>query len=233
MRPVQKSILKLGYSLGLAVLACAAVPGSVRAATITINCPLDQIRREVITPLPADWWQTPIVNSLQSTHVVNVSGGGKALQCRYGAAGSIQRRPPDGATCTAIAGGFRCETAAAPGPQTFSTGPIELRQTYLADLDRNSASNSAADIWFEAETSDLLYLTPRNGAQLAVGNRSNRGFAGCSSAHFSGGRVSLNDIPVGSYVCARTNEGRISQFRVNALSAGSPKVLSLGYTTWK
>jgi hypothetical protein len=38
---------------------------------------------------------------------------------------------------------------------------------------------------------------------------------------------------VGSYVCVRTNEGRISQFRINAISSGSPRTLSLGYTTWQ
>jgi hypothetical protein len=49
----------------------------------------------------------------------------------------------------------------------------------------------------------------------------------------SANRVSLRDIPVGSYVCVKTNEGRISQFRVNGISSGSPKTLSLGYTTWQ
>lgn len=40
-------------------------------------------------------------------------------------------------------------------------------------------------------------------------------------------------MPVGPYVRVRTNEGRISQFRVNAVSGGPPKTLKLGYTTWQ
>jgi hypothetical protein len=44
--------------------------------------------------------------------------------------------------------------------------------------------------------------------------------------------VPLAAVPVGSYVCMRTNQGRISQFRMNGISGGYPKVLQMGYTTW-
>ena len=118
-------------------------------------------------------------------------------------------------------------------PRIFSTGHIILRQTYTADLDRNSNRKRDKDIWFEAETRDLLYITPINGAKISVGNRRNRGYAGCAAARYSRGRVSLSDIPVGSYICVKTNEGRISQFRVNEISRRSPKVLKIGYTTWE
>jgi len=202
------------------------------ATAETINCPHSQIRREVTTSLPSGWWNTPIVNSLTELRVVTI-GGKKALQCLYGPAGSIQRYAPEGATCRTVGRAFECETASA-GARTFSTAALEIPQTYTADLDRGSVgAGGAADIWFQAETADLLYLAPRNGARLGVGDRTNRGYAGCSSARFTRDRVSLRDIPVGSYVCVRTNEGRISQFRVNAVSGGSPKRLKIGYTTWQ
>jgi hypothetical protein len=34
---------------------------------------------------------------------------------------------------------------------------------------------------------------------------------------------------VGSYVCVKTNQGRISQFRLNGYSGTT---MNLGYTTW-
>jgi hypothetical protein len=34
---------------------------------------------------------------------------------------------------------------------------------------------------------------------------------------------------VGTYVCAKTGAGRISQFRINGIA---PSSLSIGYTTW-
>jgi len=229
-RNVVRMILVAAVISGAGVASTA--PAS--AAVENISCPQAQIRREVTTSLPSDWWNTPVVNNLQNTRVITI-GGRASLQCQYGAAGAIQRYAPDGATCSAVAGGFRCQTAGVVAPRTFSTGALNIRQTFTADLDRGGVSGSGGtqDIWFQAETRDLLYLVPRNGAMLGVGDRTNRGHAGCSAARFTANRVSLRDIPAGSYICARTNEGRISQFRVNRLSGGSPRMLSLGYTTWQ
>ncbi|NOX41270.1 MAG: hypothetical protein GXP05_12380 [Alphaproteobacteria bacterium] len=118
-------------------------------------------------------------------------------------------------------------------PVTYSTGPILLKQTYTADFDHGLVSAPGADIWFQAVNPTHRYLKPLNGAKMAVGNRSNRGFSGCSAASFSGARVNINYVPVGSYVCMKTNAGRISQFRVNAVYGGSFKKMRLGYTTWQ
>lgn len=213
-------------------LACA-VGFSASAQADSIRCPLDQIRREVTTPLPNGWWNTPMVFSLQETRIVTLNDGRKALQCDYGPSGSIQRYAPDGADCRATSGGFECRISASGGAATHSTGPIELNQTYTVDLDTGRVGRDGADLWFQAETRDLLYLTPIGGAKIGVGNRSNRGRDGCASARMSTNRVSLRDVPVGSYVCMMTGEGRISQFRLNDVSRGSPKQLSLGYTTWR
>ena len=79
------------------------------------------------------------------------------------------------------------------------TGPINLQQTYLADLDNGSVVNDgSSDIWYEAETATEKYITPRNGAMIALGDGSNRGFDGCSDGSFSTDRVSLDDIPPGT-----------------------------------
>ena len=184
--------------------------------------------------MPSGWWNTPIVNRLQDVRIVTI-GGKKALQCRYGSAGMIQRHAPRGATCRVDGRTFICQTRTAGGgrpPRTFSTGPLDIPQTWTADLDTGRVGRSGADIWFQAETRSLLYITPKNGAKLGVGNRRNRGYDGCAAARYTSSRVSLRDIPVGSYICVKTNGGRISQFRVNAVQGGSPKTLKIGYTTW-
>lgn len=113
---------------------------------------------------------------------------------------------------------------------THSTGPIELPQTFQANLDNGNVGGSGADIWYQAVTALEKYITPRNGAGIAVGDGSNRGFAGCSVASFSNASVPLASIPTGTYVCVKTNQGRISQFRVNGFVGTTMK---LGYTTWK
>jgi hypothetical protein len=213
------------------------------AAAERIECPLGQARRTITNDLPAGWWTTPIVNSLTATRVQDI-GGKPALICVYGPAGSVQRAAPERQTCTASGNGFDCRPVPrpipmppprpTPGPQTHSTGGIEVPQTYTFDLDAGRVGDSAsADLWFQAQTASALFITPRNGATMALGDRSNRGRGGCASASYSPARVALSAIPVGSYVCVRTNEGRVSQFRMNAISPEPPKTLTIGYTAWR
>lgn len=233
------------FIVKLAIAAAIAIGAAGVAKADYIRCPLEQARRTVTDPLPDGWWTTPIVNRLSETRVQDI-GGKPSLICVYGGSGSVQREAPQRQVCEAVPGGFNCERrfGGVPGggfpgggrpgrPQTFSTGGLDIPQTFLFDLDRGSVTEAGADFWFQAETRDLLYLVPRNGARIGIGDGSNRGAAGCAVARMTTSRVSLSDLPVGAYVCARTNEGRISQFRINDLSRRSPKTLSIGYTTWR
>ncbi len=121
-------------------------------------------------------------------------------------------------------------TAAPVGPPTtFSTGARTLPETRRLNLDNGNIGMAGADIWYRANNPPIRRLVPINGAQFARGDGSNRGFAGCSTASYSSGRLDFASIPVGTYVCVRTSQGRISQFRVNGYSGTA---LELGYTTW-
>ncbi|MGJ8529561.1 SH3 domain-containing protein [Maritalea sp.] len=114
-------------------------------------------------------------------------------------------------------------------PVTHSTGPINLKQTFSANLDNGNVGGAGTDIWYRAVNPAQKYIKPINGAKIAVGNKSNRGYAGCKTESFSSNQVSIWSIPVGSYVCMKTNKGRISQFRVNGYAGTTMKI---GYTTW-
>lgn len=114
-------------------------------------------------------------------------------------------------------------------PVTFSTGPINLQQTFTANLDNGTVGGAGTDIWYQAVTAVEKYITPQGGASIAVGDGSNRGYVGCATESFSGDSVPLADVPPGTYVCVKTNQGRISQFRVNGFTGTTMK---LGYTTW-
>ncbi|MET0183547.1 MAG: hypothetical protein ABW199_11740, partial [Caulobacterales bacterium] len=134
--------MKLIAAFAAVALACFAAP----AFADPIECPLSQVRREITTPTPSGWWNTPIVNSLTETRVQTI-GGSPALMCIYGPAGSIQRNAPEGQNCTARTGGFDCVSRIRPlpypldprplggGTAALSSGTIGLRQTFLADLD--------------------------------------------------------------------------------------------------
>ena len=219
---------------GLAAVFAFFLFTAPNAAAEDVDCPLAQARRTITNDLPSGWWTTPIVNSLTGTRIQNI-GGEPALICEYGPAGTIQRNAPAGQSCRARTGGFTCTArlTPAPRPQTHSTGPLDVPQTYRFDLDEGRVGGAGADLWFRAETATSMFIEPLNGAQIAIGDRTNRGFAGCSSAAYTTNRAPLSAFPVGSYICVRTSEGRISQFRVNGVTDGSPRRLRLGYTTWR
>lgn len=114
-------------------------------------------------------------------------------------------------------------------PVTHSSATRSLPETRRLNLDNGNIGMAGADIWYRAHNPEVRRLVPINGAALARGDGSNRGFSGCSGASFSTSPLPFAALPVGTYVCARTSEGRISQFRVNGFSGTT---LNLGYTTW-
>ncbi|MDH3346721.1 MAG: hypothetical protein OEM02_01285 [Desulfobulbaceae bacterium] len=119
-------------------------------------------------------------------------------------------------------------------PKTHRTGELKIPQTYQADLDQGKiTSDKSVDIWFQAKTATDRYITPRNKALIGVAGTKSINRAGCAALHLSRRSIPLSEIPEGTYVCVKTNEGRFSQFRVNARVGRSPGVLKIGFTTWK
>ncbi len=121
-----------------------------------------------------------------------------------------------------------------PPPVTHATGTLQIPQTWLVDLDEGAlVSTAEADIWFEAVTATQRYVTPRNGATIAIVGTTSVGRDGCMAASLTPSRIPIGSLPVGTYVCVRTTQGRYSQFRVNAPVGPSPGTLVIGYTTWE
>lgn len=226
----------LSSILLVTILSLPLFGTSAQAAAERIECPLTQARTEITSPLPSGWWQTPQQGALEETKIQNI-GGKPALMCGYWAYGQtvyILRDAPEGATCTADASGFTCSTPGVVAPVTYKTGPLSWQQTWMVDFDNGTTGGrEGADVWFEAVTATERYLVPVNGAQIAFAGGTSINLSGCQAlASYTTGRVALEAFPVGMYVCVKTNEGRISQFRVNAAAGPSPGTMEIGYTTW-
>ena len=97
--------------------ALCSTAGDVDAAEFQIKCPAGRVRTEIVTDLPAPWWQTPQVGNVVGTDIRTI-GGDRTLVCSYRAYGtrvSVMRKFPRRAkSCRAIRGGFVCQTAANP-----------------------------------------------------------------------------------------------------------------------
>lgn len=208
-----------------------------------IDCPLSQVRREITTPLPEGWWNTPSVDYLSGTEVQTI-GGRRALVCKYGQSGQIMRLEPRRRDCVPTRRGFNCQRQRPgfpiPGPGgawpggpggAYNQGSVELRQTYQLDLDSGRVGSSGSDLWFRALSPLELYLEPTGGARLAFMGGGGR--QDCRDANLSSDRVALGRVNIGTVFCYRTGEGRLGQFRVTGFSnQGQTRIMTLDYETW-
>jgi len=116
----------------------------------------------------------------------------------------------------------------------YSQGTLDVPQTWTMDLDKGvvGADKYKVDVWFEAETKTERYLTPRNGAKIAIFGSTAPILSDCQSALLSEDRINVDDITVGFYLCVLTNEGRYSQLLLKSEIGPSPGTFSADYVTW-
>ena len=120
-----------------------------------------------------------------------------------------------------------------PPPTIHVNGTASLNQTYLIDLDSASIVSAAAtDIWFEAVTATERYITPKNGAQIVKMGKNEPGYLGCQGASYHSSQIKIQDVPAGTYLCVRTNEGRFSEIYITDTVGPSPGVLKFKFTVW-
>ncbi len=115
-------------------------------------------------------------------------------------------------------------------PNVFRSGNFSIPSSFTANFDTGVTGGAGVDVWHHAINAAVRRLEVRNGARLAVGNGSNRGYIGCKNAAFSANPVPFAQLSVGTFVCLKTNAGRIAQFRVNGYTGTTLKV---SYTVWK
>lgn len=118
-------------------------------------------------------------------------------------------------------------------PPVHKQGSFTVRQTWMGDLDSGVETQTGADFWFQAETATRRYLAPRNGAVFRRMGSTQADYAACKDATYSSGRIDVNLLPTGTWVCAKTNEGRISAFRITSAIGASPGRMSISFTTWQ
>ncbi|MBL1420259.1 MAG: SH3 domain-containing protein [Alphaproteobacteria bacterium] len=112
----------------------------------------------------------------------------------------------------------------------YVQGQAVLRQGQRLNLDTGLVGRSGADLQYIRAGNNRLYLRALNGARMAIGRRHNRGIIGCSAARYNSQQVSTNQMPVGSFICVKTSEGHVAQFRVNQITGAA---ISIGFETYK
>ena len=118
-----------------------------------------------------------------------------------------------------------------PAPVVFSQGGFQLTPQQQVNLDNGNIGAAGADIHYQV-VAFTRQLAPVNGAQISFTNGAQRGFAGCSAAAFNNGPVLQAALSIGNYVCVRTSQGRISEFRLDNIGQVLG-ILTISYTTWQ
>ena len=117
----------------------------------------------------------------------------------------------------------------AQGPSTnpvrpvHSNGRLVVRGTWTCDLDSGAETNAGADFQWEQDTDVKRYLAPLNGAGFfVVGIRDFESVKYAdlerfqySSQKIDGSNLAYNQIPQGTVVAYKTNEGRLGKLIVD------------------
>lgn len=118
-----------------------------------------------------------------------------------------------------------------PTPSTYISGSATLNLNDQLDLDTNRINSGGEDLAFVV--GDQVHLIdPIGGAAMAVFGESQPNLVECQSITLSADPLIIEDnLPVGIYLCYRTNMALPGWARVSAFDAETPS-LSLEITTW-
>lgn len=234
--------------LSLTAVAITGFAG-IASADSDIRCPAGEYNVQITDRVPRDWDVEAGTVRLTDT-AIQSRRGPDILQCIYGTAATLEIRAPFGEQCEARRFGFHCVTRrpgrpggpgipGGPGwpgnwgPQVVAEGTLRLPQTHTADLDTGRVGGRGNDIWLEAINPIQRFLTPRNGALIAVYGSNPPSFQNCRQAPLTNNRISLIQVLLGTWFCVQTNEGRISRIRVSEMHGIFPITLDLDYITWE
>jgi hypothetical protein len=115
--------------------------------------------------------------------------------------------------------------------QTVGSAAMALDDTL--DLDTLLVNSEGADLKFRTTLIDPGFqLVPIPGARFSVFGSTQPGFFECSNADLTAQPIILDDLPVGTYICHRSNLGLPGWFRLESFDQGAGLV-TLQVLTWK
>lgn len=117
--------------------------------------------------------------------------------------------------------------------QLHSHGSLTVRQTWTADVDEGIEGDPGADFWFEAETETARYITPYNGATLAAVGVVEPTPDACADTDLRSDRIDVASLQIGSVVCIRTDQGRLSVVTVDQPPGPSPGTIEISFSTYE
>jgi hypothetical protein len=117
-------------------------------------------------------------------------------------------------------------------PVIQASGPVSLNPNDNVDLDTIQVNSGAGfDLTYEINAVGQHLLVPKNNAIIGVYGNTQPGLANCQSAPMTSTAVILENTPPISYLCYRTDQGRLGFSRYTGFNAGTG-VASMDLLTW-
>jgi len=119
-----------------------------------------------------------------------------------------------------------------PVPPVFSSGSFQLVPSAQVNVDNGNFGFNGLDLAYQPAGLSNLQLAPVGGATIHFSPNIQAGFLGCINKTYSTNPVPVSALSVGDRICVQTDEGRISQLRIDSIGQ-ILRVLSVSYTTWQ
>jgi hypothetical protein len=99
------------------------------------------------------------------------------------------------------------------------------------DLDTLTLNSGDEDLAYVADESGYHWLSPQGGALLGVYGNTEPSLTSCQAAVMSPAPIAVESLPVGTYLCYDTNQGRYGRAQLIAINPEN-FTLTLGLLTW-
>jgi hypothetical protein len=121
-------------------------------------------------------------------------------------------------------------TATATQP-VHIVGTASLNVNATLDLDTDQINTAGADVAYAANDSSKHQLSVQSSALLGVYGGGQPGQANCQATALGTAPIVVEDNPVGTYLCYRTDQGRYGRARISNFNADNFTV-TLEILTW-
>jgi len=118
-------------------------------------------------------------------------------------------------------------------PQVIVNSFIAFEPDAFVDLDTGVTNGGAGnDIAYTTDQSGTHPLSTQGGAVFAIFGTQTPSYENCRTANLGGGSLTAESISIGTYICYKTDQGRVGWFRVDNFDSSS-FILSITLLTWE